>query len=135
MQRLAVIPIATGVFRTELMQMCQMRDESFRSFAARVLGKADICAFFTDCCGLKVNYTGHIIRDNLLNGISDLDIRRKTLGTTDILTTSVNDVIALVESKEMARNAIPASSIFVSSAFRRQKGTIISKNCCSSSCN
>ena len=49
MRRLAVIPIATGVLRTELMQMRQMRDESFRSFAARVRGKADTCAFSADC--------------------------------------------------------------------------------------
>ena len=28
MRRLAVIPIATDVLRTELVQMCQMRDES-----------------------------------------------------------------------------------------------------------
>ena len=41
MRRLAVIAIATGVLRTERMQMCQMRDESFRSFAARVRGKDD----------------------------------------------------------------------------------------------
>ena len=77
MRRLAVIPIATGVLRTELMQMCQMQDESFRSFSARVRGKADTSAFSADCfCGLKVNYTDHMIRDTLLNGISDFDIRR-----------------------------------------------------------
>ena len=41
MQRLTIIPIATGVRRSELMQIRQMRDETFRSFAARVRGKAD----------------------------------------------------------------------------------------------
>ena len=93
MQCLAVIPIATGVLRTELMQMCQMRDESFRSFAARVRVKAGTCAFSADCsCGLKVNYTDHTIRDTLLNGISDFDICREILGTTDILTTTVTTI-------------------------------------------
>ena len=136
MRRLAVIPIATGVLRTELMQMRKMRDESFRSYAARVRGKADTCAFSVDCsCGLKVNYTDHMIRDTLLNEISDFDIRREILRTTDILTTAVNDVIALVESKKMARNAIPAHDVSVVSAFRRQKVTTISKNCRSSSRN
>ena len=106
-----------------------MRDESFKSFATRVRGKADTCAFSADCfCGLKVNYKDHMIQDTLLNGISDFDIRRETLGTTDILTTAVNDVIALVESKQIARNAIPAPDVSVASAFRRQKATIISKN-------
>ena len=136
MRRLAVLPIATDALTTELMQMCQMRDESFRSFAARVRGKPDTCAFSADCSfGLKVNYTDHMIRDTLLNGFSDFDIRREILGTTDILTTAVNDVIALVESNEMARNATPAPDESVASAFRRQKVTIISKNCRSSSRN
>ena len=129
-------PFATGVLRTELMQMRQMRNESFRSFAARVRGKADKCAFSADCsCGLKVNYTDHMIRDTLLNGISDFDIRREILRTTDILTAAVNDVIALVENKKMARNAIPAHDVSVVSAFRRQKATTISENCRSSSRN
>ena len=76
-----------------------------------------------------------MIRDTLFNGISDFDIRREILGTTDILTTAVNDVIALVESKEMARNAIPAHDVSIVSAFRRQKATTVSKNCRSSSPN
>ena len=79
--------------------MCQMRDESFRSFAARVRGKTDTCAFSADCsCCLKVNYTVHMNRDTLFNGISDFVIRKKILETTDILTSAVNDVIALVKS-------------------------------------
>jgi hypothetical protein len=66
----------------------------------------------TKCeCGLRVDYTNHAIRDVLLNGISDPDIRREVLGTKDILLTPVNDVISLVEGKEMARNALPTSSL------------------------
>ena len=135
-RRLAVIPIATGVLKTELMQMRQMRDESFRSFAAQVRGKAGTCAFSANCsCDLIVNCTDHMIRDTLLNGISDFDKRREILGTTDILTTAVNDVIALVESKEMAHDAIPAHDVSVVSVFMRQKATTLSKSCRSSSRN
>ena len=36
LQKLAVIPKATSVLRTELMQLHQMRDEPFGSFSARV---------------------------------------------------------------------------------------------------
>ena len=133
MRRLAVIHIATVVLRTILRQMCPMRDESYRSFVAQARGKAGTCAFSADCsCGLKVNYTDHMIRDTLLNRISDFDICREILGTTVILNTAVNNLIALVESKEMTQNAIPASDVAVSSAFRRQKTITISKNCRSS---
>ena len=87
MRSLAVIPVATCVLRTELVQLHQERDEAFRAFAARVRGKAETCAFDATCeCGKSVNYTDHVIRDVLLNGLSDPDIRREVLGTKDILT-------------------------------------------------
>ena len=44
MRSLAVIPVATGVLRTELLQLRQERDETFRAFTARVRGKAETCA-------------------------------------------------------------------------------------------
>ena len=122
MRSLAVIPVATGVLRTELLQLRQERDEPFRAFTARVRGKAETCAFTTICeCGKNVDYTDHVIRDVLLNGISDPDIRREVLGTTNILQTPVNDVIALVENKEMARNALPSSTLSAVSSFKRQQ--------------
>ena len=124
MRSLAVIPIATGVLRTELLQMKQERDEPFRAFAARVRGKAETCGFTINCtCGNSVDYTDNSIRDTLLNGIDDHDIRREALGTTNILDMQVNDVIALIENKEMARNALPASSLSAVSSFRRQQNT------------
>ena len=114
MRSLAVIPVATGVLRTELLQLRQERDEPFRAFTARVRGKAETCAFTTICeCGKNVDYTDHVIRDVLLNGISDLDIRREVLGTTNILQTPVNDV--------MARNALPSSTLSAVSSFKRQQ--------------
>ena len=122
MRSLAVIPIATGVLRTELLQLQQERDEPFRAFAAKVRGKAETCEFTAECeCGKEVDYTNHSIRDVLLNGIYDPDIRREVLGTKNILKTSVNDVIALVENKEMARNALPSSNLPAVSSFQHLK--------------
>ena len=122
MRSLAVIPVVIGVLRTELLQLHQERDEPFRAFTARVRGKAETCAFAAACeCGKSVDYTDHVIRDVLLNGIPDQDIRREVLGTPNILTTPVNDVIALVESKEMARNALPSPTLSAVSSFRRQQ--------------
>ena len=122
MRSLAVIPVATGVLRTELLQLRQERDQPFRAFTARVRGKAETCAFSTKCeCGKNVDYTDHVIRDVLLNGISDPDIRREVLGTKDVPKTPVNDVIALVENKEMARNALPSSTLSAVSSFKHQQ--------------
>ena len=127
MRSLAVIPVATGVLRTELMQLRQERDEPIRAFAAKVRGKAETCAFTALCeCGENVDYTDHAIRDVILNGIADSDIRREVLGTTDILKKPVNDVIALVENKEMARSASSSSDMSAMSSFQRQQRAVTS---------
>ena len=81
-ERHSVIPVATCVQRTELLQLHQER-----AFTARVRGKAETCAYIAVCeCGKDVDYTDHIIRDVLINGIYDSHIRRETLGMPDILT-------------------------------------------------
>lgn len=77
MKSLAVIPVATAVLHLDLLKLQQERDEPFRTFAVRVTGKAEPCAFNAKCrCGENVNYTDYVIKDVLISGISDLDIRR-----------------------------------------------------------
>lgn len=90
-----------------------------------VRGKAEICNYRTRCqCNNEVNFTDSIIRDVLIAGIEDTDIRREILGMVDILDTPINNIIALVESKEMARNALPPSTVTeaASSLYGRHKG-------------
>ena len=123
MHSYAVIPVATGVLRAELMQLAQGADEQFRTFAARVQGKAGTCGLHTSVkceCGrtLQIDYTSETVKDVLLAGIADMDIRREALGTKDIQNKSINKVISFVEGREMARNATPnAASV---SAVRTQ---------------
>ena len=129
LKKLAVIPVALGVVRSELLAMHQGPDEPFRTFAARVQGKAKTCEFKTlydgSCSNCntayqgEVYYTDEVIRDVLLNGIADVDIRRDALSADDIQTRPVTDVIAFVENKETARNANPVSSVTTLSAYRR----------------
>jgi len=125
MKSLAVIAVATGVVRAELMTMRQDRGEQFRTFSARVRGKAETCDYKTKCqCSNDVDFTDSIIRDVLIAGIEDTDIRREVLGMKDILNTPVNAIVAMVEWKEMARNAlpIPPSASVSSSSYRCQNG-------------
>jgi len=68
-----------------------------------------------------VNFTDHIIRDVLLAGIYDADIRREMYGIDNILQKSVNEVIAMVEKKEMARDAHSAASTSAISSMKQQK--------------
>ena len=122
MKSLAVVPVALGVARAELLAMSQQRDEPYRSFAARVRGKAETCCYKVKCsCSLDVDFTDCIVRDVLVAGIYDLEIRRDILGTPLILDKTLNEVVSLVEGREMARNCIPSSNSAISSFKRSQK--------------
>ena len=102
MKAMAVIVVATGVDRAELVLLRQERDESFRSFTAHVRGKAETCAYSVQCaCPVPtvVDFTEIVARNLLIAGIVDMDIRREILGTDTILERTVNDVITLVEGK------------------------------------
>ena len=126
MKKLAVIPVATGIIRSELLEMKQLRDEAFRKFASRVRGKAETCEYETSvvcrCTEVvSVNVTDHIMRDVLLAGIYDADIRREMYGIDRILEHPINDVIAAVEKKEMARDAHSAVSASSMSSMKLQR--------------
>ena len=126
MRSFAVIPVANGVRRAELMQLRQSPDEIFRSFAAKVKGKAETCAFRTSTkckCGENViaDYTTESVKDVLLAGIADLDIRREALSLREIPKMSINDVISFVEDREMARNATPSHSLSALSSYKTEK--------------
>ena len=126
MKKLAVIPVATGILRSELLEMKQHRDEAFRKFASRVRGKAETCEYeisvTCECTKVnRVNFTDHIMRDVLLAGIYDADIRRELYGIDGILAQPINDVIALVEKKEMARDAHSAASSSSMSSMKLQR--------------
>lgn len=106
---------------SELLQQPQECDEPYCKFTERVWRKAELCAFTTECgCGKSVNYTDHVIRYVLLNGISNPNICCEVLGTKNIVKTLVNNVMALVENKEMARSALPLSTLFAVSLFKSQ---------------
>ena len=77
MKKLAVIPIATGILRSELLEMKQLRDEAFRKFASRVQGKAETCEYSIDItCQYnrinKVKFPEHIMQYVLLAKIYDV---------------------------------------------------------------
>ena len=128
MKSFAVIPVAISVLRAELLEMKQKRDEPFRTFASRVRGKAETCEFFArmNCvCGQwnRLDYTDHMMQDVLVAGIYDAEIRREILGVEGIIDRPINDVVSLLEKKEMARDAnIVRSSTFAISS-RQESGS------------
>ena len=110
-KRLAVIPVAVGVRRADLLAMNQDSSESARSFHAKIKGKAATCNYSKKCsCLLEVNFTDTIIKDVFIAGLSDPDIKREVLGWTELDNKSIAETVTFVEGKEMARNAMSGPS-------------------------
>ena len=115
-KQMAVIQIATSVRRNNLLQTKQDSGESFREFYANVKAVAATCAFeiqcnHTCCTGKKaIDYTHMVVKDILVAGVADSDIRKELLGWSELDTKSDKEVVKFVEEKEMALKAWSGSS-------------------------
>eukprot|EP00111_Clytia_hemisphaerica_P012758 TCONS_00037534-protein len=118
-KRLAVISIAASVRRAELLALHQDHGQPIRSFAAKVKGKAQTCAFNKDCSNYNhsVDYTDEMVKYVVISGIADEDIKKEVLGFPDLDTKSLSDTIATIENKEIASRAIISTPNLQNSAI------------------
>ena len=65
-----------------------------------------------------------MMRDVLIAGIYDADIRREVLGVEGIVDRSVNEIISLLEKKEMARDANIVTGNTFTISSRQEAGSI-----------
>ena len=107
-KKLAVISIAASVRRAEFLALHQDHGQPVRSFAARVKGKAQTCAFHKNCsqCDHPVDYTDEMVKYVIISGIADEEIKKEVLGIPDLDKKTLNDTVTTIENKEMASRAI-----------------------------
>ena len=131
-RELAVLDVATTVRVNELLNTKQGHGEGARAFCARLRGKAVTCEFEVTCsksdCEQKTSYADYMVRHQLLNGLSSIEIQRDVLGTTDIDTKSLVDTLGIIEARERAFRATTAhgdntSSVSSVSTYKRDKKT------------
>lgn len=85
MKKMAVIKIATSVRRTKLLSLKQDHGQSFREFYANGKAQASTCDFPVKCgqtCCTEapaVDYTSLVVKDILVSGIADIEIRKDVL--------------------------------------------------------
>ena len=110
-KRLSVVSTAASVRKTELLSLQQDHGQPIR-YAAKVKGKAQVCAFTKQCpntgCARNVDYTEDIVKYVVISGIADEEIKKDVLGYSD-LDKSLNETISLIENKEMATRAMSSS--------------------------
>ena len=102
-KKLAVREENAMVARVQLHNMKQDRDETVRSFCARLRG---VCKFLVDCphCLTEVNYTESILRDVVTRGLTDEEIQLDLLGERN-QNMSLEEVLQFIEAKESGRRS------------------------------
>ena len=109
-KKLAVFPVAISVRRSELISTRQDHGEGIRSFVAKLKGKAATCAYTANCtsstCEQIINFTDVIVKDVIVAGLVDDDIKKDVLGWADLDIKSVDETVNFIEAKEKARDAL-----------------------------
>ena len=136
MKTLAVRQENTMVARVQLQQLRQDRDEPIRAFSARLRGQASICGFKVQCpCGNEVHYSDDMVRDTLIRGIADEEIRLDILGLSK-QDMSLEEAVSFIEAKESGKrsanilhNGNAMAAVAATSSYRRQeRGRLLTKS-------
>ena len=129
MKRHAVISVAASVLRTELFAMKQDHGETVLAFSSRALGKARNCKLVVRCPhGDDVDYSEGMVKQVVLAGMCDDEIKRKVLSTAGIDDKSLNDTIAIIEMEEMASRSMSGHSTTPTQAGSTSYKKLISPN-------
>ena len=124
------------VARVQLQQLRQDRDEPMRAFLARLRGQASICCFKVQCaCGNEVHYSDDMVRDTLIRGIADEEIRLDILGLPK-QDMSLEEAVSFIEAKESGKrsanifhNGNAMAAVAATSSYRRQeRGRLLTKS-------
>ena len=128
-KKMAVLQVAISVRRSKLLSTKQEAGQLFREFFANVRASASTCDYTIrcphSCCSQSeaIDYTSRVVKDILVAGIVDDDIRKDVLGHPQLDDLTDKDIVAFVEEKEMAKNACHAtgrSDLNAVTSYRKQ---------------
>ena len=120
------------VHRLKLGTMVQGGDEPITSFETRLKPVARTGKFQVECstCKKMTDYTDQMVLDNLIRGLSDEEIKRKVLATTEQECT-LDKIIRFVEAEESGKYSLSDSKLFDSvsgvSSFKKQQRELVKK--------
>lgn len=129
MKKMAVIKIATSIRRTKLLSLKQEHGQAIREFYANVKAQASTCNFAVKCgqacCANKpeVDYTPLVVKDILISGIADSEIRKDVLEWAELDVKSAKDLVGFVEGKETAKKAWTGQASDVAGASGYKKSS------------
>ena len=132
-KQLAVTPVAVSVRRSELLSLKQDHSEGILSFFARINGKAATCSYSIVCCSdnctQNTDFTHIIVKDVLITGLVNDEIKREVLGWTELDTKRVDETVSFIEGKEMAWDTLNNQPIAAAvSSYKANSKTVPSNH-------
>ena len=125
-KELAVIPVAICVRRAELLTTKQGHGENARAFYAKVKGKVATCSYSITCssstCAQVIDFTDVIVKDVIVAGLVDDEIKKEVLGLADLDNKSLIETVTFIEAKEMALDVLHRQPIAAAVSFYKSKG-------------
>ena len=80
-KKIAVRIVHKTLHLQNMWKMVQSPDESIRAFVSRLVGTAELCDLFVTCsragCDQKTSYRDEVVKQALLRGMHDVDIRTR----------------------------------------------------------
>jgi hypothetical protein len=133
-KQMAVIHVAISVRRADLLATKQDHGENARAFYAKVRGKASTCKYSIECtkaeCNQVIDFTDVMVKDVVISGLVDEDVKKDVLGWTDLDDKSLEDTVSFVEAKEMARDALRKSPTNAGISSYKKEGKAAGKIPC-----
>ena len=96
-----------AVVREKIGGLKQDRGESIRKFAGRLRALAMVSGFEVTCdCGKKVSYMQEYLKDKIVAGLNDGEIKTAVLGHRDVNTWSMDELLLYIEAKEAGKVSV-----------------------------
>ena len=93
-----------AVIRESMGNLKQERGETVRKFTGRIRALAVVSELEVECaCTKKVSYMKEAIKDRVVGGLHDQDIKTAVLSHKDVNEWSLDDLLGYVEAKEAGR--------------------------------
>ena len=93
-----------AVDRDQLRQLKQENGEAIQKFAGRVRTLACVAEYQVNCtCGKTVKYTEEVIKDQVIGGLTDREIKTDVLSHGEVNTWSLKALLDFIEGKEVGK--------------------------------
>ena len=107
LKNIAVKKRNRAVVRNEINDLVQDRGETIRRFSGRINSLANVAEYKTKCfhCQKETLYKDEIIKDRIISGLADIEIKKDVLSNTEVNDWTVDDLVSHIEGKEAGKTS------------------------------